>query len=88
MLLAGLKTLEYLFLNENQHTGPVPVGALAALPEIKSIYLSNNKFQDTESSHAALLTALNDSRGAGHGVEVDMLGHGLLYYGNEYQHKP
>ena len=75
----------YLFLNDNRHTGAVPVTELAALRSVKSIHLSNNFFADVENAFVELQAALVSTLGGGHGTEVDMLGHGgVLYYGNEY----
>jgi len=83
-LLGGMRALEYLFLNDNRLAGSVPVAELAALRAVKSIHLSNNFFSDIEAAHAELQSALVAARGGGHGTELDMLGHGVLYYGTEY----
>ena len=84
-MLRGMTSLEYLFLNDNDFSGEIPVAALAALPALKSIYLSNNRFEDVEIANNALVQACKAARGGdGKAVEVDILGQGLLYYGNEY----
>mmetsp|Transcript_27942 Transcript_27942/g.57387 ORF Transcript_27942/g.57387 Transcript_27942/m.57387 type:complete len:417 (+) Transcript_27942:125-1375(+) len=79
-MLLGMQSLEYLFLNNNRFTGPVPVTALASLPALKSVHLSHNSFFEINAAFSAMTNAIHTS---GRNVEVDMLGKGFLYVGNE-----
>ena len=74
-MIEGMKSLEYLYLNDNLLTGQVPVTELGNLSRVKSICLSNNEFKDIEETHAALISVFS-SASRSRNVEVDMLGQG------------
>jgi hypothetical protein len=77
-MIVGMRSLEYLLVNDNAFTGDIPCQEIAELQNIKSVSMGNNEFENVEAANSFFTAAF-----VGRGVEVDVLGKGLLLYGTE-----